>query len=118
VHFSKVLRGSREFHLVANPRASRRLRLEGDQHLVWAFDFVLGLQELFTPWLAGALGTLVNRVADRETVVAGTLGAGARKLLACLAGLEELAFECSVLAPKFALTDDANIYCLRGSPST
>ena len=41
-------------------------------------------------------------------MIAGPLGAGARELLAFLAGLEELAFERTVLAPQFAFTDDAH----------
>jgi hypothetical protein len=73
--------------------------LEGDQQLVWAFDFIFGLQEFLTPWLAGALGALVDHVSNSETVIAGSFGAGARELLTCLAGLEELAFERSVLTP-------------------
>jgi hypothetical protein len=81
--------------------------LEREQQLVWAFDFVFSLQEFFTPWFARALGALIDRVANSETVIAGSFGAGARELVTCLAGLEELAFERSVLAPQFALTDDA-----------
>jgi hypothetical protein len=73
--------------------------LERDHQLVWTFDFVLGLQEFFSPWLARALGALVDHVANSETVIAGSFGARARELLTCLAGLEELAFERSVLAP-------------------
>ena len=46
-------------------------------------------------------------VADGETVIAGSVGAQARELLTCLAGLEELAFERSVLAPQFTLTRDS-----------
>jgi hypothetical protein len=70
-----------------------------DHQLVWTFDFVLGLQEFFTPWLARALGTLVDRVANGVTVITSSFGARARKFLTCLAGLEELTFERSVLAP-------------------
>ena len=73
--------------------------LEWEQPLIWAFDFVFGLQEFFTPWFARALGTLIDRVANSKTVIAGPFGAGARELLTCPTGLEELAFERSVLAP-------------------
>src|SRR5690348_7875586 len=38
--------------------------LEGEEHLVWAFDFLFGLQEFFAPRFSHALGTLVNRVAN------------------------------------------------------
>jgi len=41
-------------------------------------------------------------------VIAGPLGAGARELLARLAGLKELALERSVLTPQFVFTDDAH----------
>jgi hypothetical protein len=86
--------------------------LERDQCLVWAFDFLFGPEEFFAPRFACALGALVNRAPNSETVIAGPLGAGAMKLLACLAGLEELAFERSVLAPQFAFTDDAHTLLL------
>jgi hypothetical protein len=79
-----------------------------NHQLVWAFNFVLGLQEFFTAWLARALGALIDRVANGVTVIAGSFGARARKLLTGLAGLEELAFERSVLAPQFAFTHDAH----------
>ena len=82
--------------------------LEWNQKLVWAFDFVFGLEEFFTPWLACTLGAFVHHVANRKTVIAGSLGAGAGKLITCFAGLEELTFERSVLAPKFALTHHAH----------
>jgi len=84
------------------------IRLERDQGLVWTFDFLFGLEEFFTPRFAGALGALVNRVPNRETVIAGSSGTAAGELLASLAGLEELAFERSVLAPQFVFTDDAH----------
>jgi hypothetical protein len=45
-------------------------------------------------------------------VIAGSFGARARELLTCLTGLEELAFERSVLAPKLALTHDAHNFLL------
>jgi len=45
-------------------------------------------------------------------VIAGPLRAGGRELLAGLAGLEELAFERSVLAPQFPFTDDAHALLL------
>jgi hypothetical protein len=61
---------------------------------------------------ASALGALVNRVPNSETVIAGSLGAAAGELLASLAGLEELAFERSVLVPKFVFTDDAHALLL------
>jgi hypothetical protein len=73
--------------------------LERDQQLVRAFDFAFGLLEFFTPWFARALGALIDRVANSETVIAGSFGAGARKLVTGLAGLEELAFQRSVFAP-------------------
>ena len=73
--------------------------LERDQQLVGAFDFVFGLEEFFSPWFARALGTLIDRVANSETVIAGSFGAGARKLVTGLAGLKEFAFELPVLAP-------------------
>jgi hypothetical protein len=82
--------------------------LERDQQLVRAFDFAFGLQEFFSPWFARALGALVDHVADSETVIASSFGAGARELVTCLAGLEELAFERPVLAPQFALTHDTH----------
>jgi hypothetical protein len=71
--------------------------LKREELLVWAFDFVLGLEEFFTPRLACALGTLVNRVAHSETVIAGPLRAGPRELIACLAGHEELKLEGPLL---------------------
>jgi hypothetical protein len=73
--------------------------LKRNQQLVWAFDFIFGLEEFLTPWLACALGALVDHVTNRETVIAGSFRAVARKLVTCLTGLEELAFECSVLPP-------------------
>jgi hypothetical protein len=73
--------------------------LKRDEPLVWAFDFVLGIEEFFTPWLACALGALVNHVAHCETVIAGPLGAGSRELIACLAGLEKFNREGPVFAP-------------------
>lgn len=79
-------------------RTTRR-SLEGKRHLVWAFDFVFGLQEFFTPWFACTFGALVNRVADNETVITGPFRAGARELATRLARLEELAFKRLVLAP-------------------
>jgi len=88
------------------------IRLERDQWLVWTFDFLFGLEEFLTPRFAGALGALVNRVPNRETVIAGSLGAAAGELLASLAGLEELAFERSVLVPQFVFTDDAHALLL------
>jgi hypothetical protein len=86
--------------------------LERDQWLVWAFDFLFGIEEFFTPRFACALGALVNRAPNSEAVIAGPLGAGARELLASLADLEELAFERSVLAPQFVFTDDAHALLL------
>ena len=86
--------------------------LEREQCPVWAFDFVFGLEEFFTPRFASALGALVNRVPNSETVIAGSLGAAAGELLASLAGLEELAFERSVLVPQFVFTDDAHALLL------
>jgi len=88
------------------------IRLEREQCLVWTFDFLFGLKEFFTPRFAGALGALVNRVPNRETVIAGSLGAAAGELLASLAGLEELAFERSVLVPQFVFTDNAHALLL------
>jgi hypothetical protein len=79
-----------------------------DQRLVWAFDFLFGLEEFFTPWFACTLWALVNGIANSETVIAGALGAGARELFACLAGLDELAFERPVLFPQFVFADDAH----------
>ncbi len=73
--------------------------LKKDQWLVWAFDFLFGLEEFFTPWFACTLGALVNDVADSVTVIASPLGAGARELLAFLARFEEFAFERPVLFP-------------------
>jgi hypothetical protein len=86
----------------------RDATLEWEHQLVGPFDFVLGLQEFFTPWLARTLGALVDHVANGETVIAGSFGATARELLARPAGLEELAFECPVLVPQFVLTHDAH----------
>jgi hypothetical protein len=45
-------------------------------------------------------------------VIAGSRGAAAGELLASLAGLEELAFERSVLVPQFVFTDDAHALLL------
>lgn len=45
-------------------------------------------------------------------MIAGPLGAGTGELLASFAGLEELAFERSVLAPQFVFTDDAHALLL------
>jgi hypothetical protein len=73
--------------------------LKRGQPLVWAFDFVLGIEEFFTPWLACALGALVNHVAHSEAVIAGPVGAGPRELIACLAGREGLNLEGPVFAP-------------------
>jgi hypothetical protein len=84
------------------------IRLERERCLVWTFDFLFGLEEFFTPGFACALGALVNRVPNRETVIAGSLGAAAGELLASLAGLEELAFERPVLVPQFVFTNDAH----------
>jgi hypothetical protein len=86
--------------------------LERDQWLVWTFDFLFGLEEFFTPRFACALRALVNRAPNSEAVIAGPLGAGARELLASLAGLEELTFEHSVFAPQFVFTDDAHALLL------
>ena len=86
--------------------------LERDQWLVWTFDFLFGIEEFFTPRFACALGALVNRVSNSETVIARPLGAGAGELLASLADLEEPAFKRSVLAPQFAFTDDAHALLL------
>ena len=83
--------------------------LERHQLLVWAFDFLFGLEKFFTPRLASALGALVNCVAHGETVIARPLRARARELLAFLAGLKELALERSVLIPQFVFTDDAHL---------
>jgi hypothetical protein len=73
--------------------------LKRDELLVWTFDFGLGLEEFFTPWLACALGALVNHVANGETVIAGPLGTGPRELIAYLAGREELKPQGPVFAP-------------------
>jgi len=94
--------------VVTDSRQRFLIRLEREQCLVWTFDLLFGLEEFFTPRFAGALGALVNRVPNRKTVIAGSLGAGAGELLASLAGLEELAFERSVLVPQFVFTDDAH----------
>jgi hypothetical protein len=100
-----------------HPRTSQVVgALERDHQLVWTFDFVLGLQEFFTPWLARALGALVDHAANGKTVIAGSFGARARELLTCLAGLEELVFERSVFAPQFALTHDAHNLLLTAHP--
>lgn len=61
----------------------------------------------FRLWLRGILQSmvcphtraLVDHVANSETVIAGSFGTGARELVTCLAGLEELTFERTVLAP-------------------
>jgi hypothetical protein len=82
--------------------------LERELQLVWAFDFVFSLEEFLAPWLARALGALVDHVANSETVIAGSVGAQSRELLTCLAGLEELTFKRSMLAPEFALTHNAH----------
>jgi hypothetical protein len=94
--------------------ATRRFRfaLERNQWLVWAFDFLFGLEEFFTPRFTCALGARANRAPNSETVIAGPLRAGGRELLAGLAGLEELAFERPVLVPQFVFTDDAHALLL------
>jgi hypothetical protein len=79
--------------------AKRFPALERKQQLVRAFDFALGLQEFFAPWFGRALGALIDRVANSETVIAGSFGAGARELVAHLARLEQLALERPVLVP-------------------
>jgi hypothetical protein len=81
------------------PKSLRFATLKRKQQLVWTFDFALGLQEFFTPWFARALGALVDRVADRVTVIAGPFGAGARELVTYLAGLEQLALKRPVFVP-------------------
>jgi hypothetical protein len=73
--------------------------LKRNHPFAWAFDFVFGLQEFLTPWFARAFRALVDRAANGETVIARPFRAGARELLARLAGFEELAFERSVLVP-------------------
>jgi hypothetical protein len=82
--------------------------LERKQLLVRAFDFLFGLQEFLAPRFARALGALVDRIANCVTVIAGSFGTGARKLLAGFARLEELAFQRSVLIPEFVLANDAH----------
>lgn len=72
--------------------------LKGEQFLVRVFALVFGFQELFTPRFAGALRTFINRIADGETVIAGSFRAVARKLVTRFARLEEFAFESPVLA--------------------
>jgi hypothetical protein len=94
--------------IICSSRTAAPTLLERDHQLVWTFDFVFGLKEFFAPWLARALGALVDHVANGETVIAGSFRARARELLTCLAGLEELAFERSVLIPQFVLTHDAH----------
>jgi len=94
------------------PRSLPRIRLARGQCLVWTFDFLFGLEEFFTPRFACALGALVNRVPNSETVIAGSLRAGAGELLAFLARLKELAFERPVLIPQFVFTYDAHALLL------
>jgi hypothetical protein len=79
--------------------SAAKIPLKREQQLVWAFDFVLGFQKFFAPLFASALGALVDRAANRVTVIAGSFRAGAGELLTCLARLEELAFQRSVLFP-------------------
>jgi len=73
--------------------------LKREQSLARALDILFRLQEVFAPWFAIALSTLVNRVANGVTVIAGPFSAVARKLLTFLARLEELAFQIPVFAP-------------------
>jgi hypothetical protein len=87
-----------------------RFRLKRQQQLVGALNFVFSLEEFFTPRLACALGALIDRVVNSETVIASSIGAGTRELLTSFAGLKELAFEGSVLAPQLAFTDDAHFF--------
>ena len=84
---------------ISVPFASLGKTLERHQRVVGAFDFRFGLEKFFTPWFASALGALVNRVADSETVVAGPFGTGSGKLLASFTRLEKFSFERSVLFP-------------------
>jgi hypothetical protein len=79
--------------------SATRASLERKRHLVWAFDLVFGLEEFFTPLLACTLGALVNRIADRETVITSAFRAGSMEPFTRLAWFEELAFERPVLAP-------------------
>jgi hypothetical protein len=85
-------------------------QLEREQCLVWIFDFFFGFEESCAPRFADALGTLVDRATNSETVIAGSFGAGAGEFLALLARLEELAFERSVFVPQFVFTDDAHTF--------
>jgi hypothetical protein len=73
--------------------------LEGEQRIIGAFDFGFGLQKFLTPWLSSTLGALLNCVADSKAVIASSFRAGAWKLFARLAPLEELAFKRPMLAP-------------------
>lgn len=49
--------------------------LKREQTLIRAFDILFRLQEVFAPRFAVALRTIVNRVANGVTVIAGSLGA-------------------------------------------
>jgi hypothetical protein len=82
--------------------------LEREHQFVRALDFVFGLQKFFTPWFARALGALVDRVANREAVIAGSIRTVAWKLLTFLAGFEKHAIELSMLFPEFVFTNDAH----------
>jgi hypothetical protein len=101
--------------LISVPLESLGKKLERHQRLVWAFDFLFGIEKLFTPWFANAFGALVNRVAYSETVVAGSLGTGSGKLLASPTRLEKFSFERSVLFPQFVFADDAHAVLLTNS---
>jgi hypothetical protein len=82
--------------------------LKREHKLVGALDFVFGLQKFFTPWFAHAFGALVDGVANREAVIAGSIRTVARKLLTFLAGFEKRAIELSMLFPEFVFTNDAH----------
>jgi hypothetical protein len=88
--------------------ALRKTQLVWKQNLVWTLDFLFRIQEFFAPWFAYAFGTLVDGIADGETVVAGAIVIGARKLLTSLAGLKEFAFDRAVLVPQFFFANDAH----------
>ena len=71
--------------------------LERKQDFVRVFDFFFSFEEFFAPRFACTLGTLIDDVANSETVIAGSFGAVSGKLVTCLARLKELTFEGPVL---------------------
>ena len=71
-----------------------------------AFDLCFGREKLLAPWLALALGTLVDGVAYAEAVVAG-LPVVAGKLAALGARIEGAGLGVAMLLIELVLADNA-----------